>query len=150
MAINKDQEEKVRIKLLLFFPACREHLFSFQLQERDAVFILIRNVVDVEWNIIYWRNYIHDMGLLKSRTITVSINKPLDLVFESILNWSASMSPNAKKQDDGSWSFTTPRGPAKMRFHENKEFGILDQEFVDDEIRWQVPMHVVQNGSLLK
>jgi len=57
------------------------------------------------------------------------------------------MSPNAKKQDDGSWSFTTPRGPAKMRFHENKEFGILDHEFVDDEVRWQVPMHVVQNGS---
>ena len=34
-----------------------------------------------------------------------------------------------------------------MKYYENKEFGILDQEFIDNDTLWKVPMRLVNNGS---
>ena len=57
------------------------------------------------------------------------------------------MMPDAKKSDDGWWSFKTERGPARLKFNENKNLGILDHQFVDEEAKWNVPMRVVSNGK---
>ena len=84
---------------------------------------------------------------LRSRTITISVNRKTADAFDAILNIPGKIMPDAKKNDDGWWSFTTPRGPAKMKFNENKELGILDHLFVDNDARWNVPMRVVSNGE---
>ena len=83
----------------------------------------------------------------KSHTISIFIDRKPDQVFDLLLDWPSRISENAKKQDDGWWSFETTRGPAKLRFKENKEFGILDHQFVDEEATWDVPMRVVPNDQ---
>lgn len=85
--------------------------------------------------------------VVKSHVISITVNKKPDYVFQILLNWPSKMCTDAKKGDDGWWSFTTPRGQAKMKFHENDLFRILDHEFVDDEATWDVPMRVVPNDD---
>ncbi len=85
--------------------------------------------------------------MTRSHTITISVNRKTAEVFDAILDCPKEMMSDAEKDDDGWWSFTTPRGPAKMKFNENKELGILDHLFVDDEARWNVPMRVISNGE---
>lgn len=57
------------------------------------------------------------------------------------------MIPDAKKTEDGWWKFTTERGPAKLKFNENKSFGILDHQYVDQESEWDIPMRIISNGD---
>ncbi len=85
--------------------------------------------------------------MTRSRTITMSVSRKTGYVFYEILNSPPKMMPYAKKNDDGSWSFSTPRGNANLKFMENKTFGILDHLYVDDESSWAVPMRVVSNGD---
>ena len=85
--------------------------------------------------------------MTRSHTITISVNRKTAEVFDAILDCPKEMMSDAKKDDDGWWSFTTSRGPAKMKFNENKQLGILDHLFVDNEARWNVPMRVVSNGE---
>ncbi|MCB0311008.1 MAG: hypothetical protein KDD42_07225 [Bdellovibrionales bacterium] len=53
--------------------------------------------------------------------------------------------------DDGWWSFTTPHGAARIKFHALRSHGILDHEYHDNSGKWQVPMRAVphQRGSYL-
>ena len=85
--------------------------------------------------------------MTRTRTITFSVNKKTGDVFDAILNIPPKMMPDAKKNNDGWWSFTTPWGPGKLKFNENKQFGILDHQFVEDEAKWNVPMRVVSHGE---
>lgn len=85
--------------------------------------------------------------MTRVRTITFSVNKKTGDVFDAILNIPPKMMPDAKKDNDGWWSFTTPWGPGKLKFNENKQFGILDHQFVEDEAKWNVPMRVVSHGD---
>ena len=85
--------------------------------------------------------------MTRVRTITFSVNKKTGDVFDAILNIPPKMMPDAKKDNDGWWSFTTPWGPGKLKFNENKQFGILDHQFVEDEAKWNVPMRVVSHGE---
>ncbi|KAG0511877.1 MAG: hypothetical protein NPMRD1_60034 [Nitrosopumilales archaeon] len=85
--------------------------------------------------------------MTRVRTITFSVNKKTGDVFDAILNIPPKMMPDAKKNNDGWWSFTTPWGPGKLKFNENKQFGILDHQFVEDEAKWNVPMRVVSHGE---
>lgn len=85
--------------------------------------------------------------MTRVRTITFSVNKKTGDVFDAILNIPLKMMPDAKKNNDGWWSFTTPWGPGKLKFNENKQFGILDHQFVEDEAKWNVPMRVVSHGE---
>ncbi len=84
---------------------------------------------------------------IKSRTITFTVNRKTADAFDAILNISPQMMPDALKHDDGWWSFTTPWGPAKLKFHENKQLGILDHQFIDNDAKWDVPMRVVSKGD---
>ena len=84
---------------------------------------------------------------IHSRTITFSVNRKTAETFDAILNIPPKMMPDAIKSNDGWWSFTTIRGPAKLKFNENRQLGILDYQFVDNEAKWNVPMRVISNGN---
>ena len=83
-----------------------------------------------------------------SRTITFTVNRKTAEAFDAILNMPPKMMPDASKQEDGSWSFTSPWGSAaNLKFHENRQLGILDHQVIDDEAKWNVPMRVVSKGD---
>ena len=83
----------------------------------------------------------------RSRTITVSVKRKTGDVFDAILDIPPKMMPDAKKKEDGSWTFTGERGPAKLKFFENKQHGILDHHYEDQEGKWHNSMRVVPSGD---
>ena len=85
--------------------------------------------------------------MVRSRTITMSVSRKTGEVFDAILNSPSQMIPDAQKSQDGSWSFSTPRGKANLTFKENRSFGILDHLYIDGEAKWEVPMRVVPSGD---
>jgi hypothetical protein len=85
--------------------------------------------------------------VIHSRTITIPVKRKTGDTFDAILNCPPKMMPDAKLTSDGWWSFSTPRGIAKLKFKENKPLGILDHMFVDQDSKWNVPMRVVSNGD---
>ena len=82
-----------------------------------------------------------------SRTISIRVNRKIGDTFDAILNCPIKMNPEAKMNSDGWWSFTTPRGNAKLKFNENKSLGILDHLYIDSESKWNVPMRVIPSGD---
>lgn len=85
--------------------------------------------------------------MIKSRTISIIVNRKTGDTFDAILNCPPKMMPDAKMTFDGWWSFSTPRGNARLKFNENKSLGILDHMFIDKESKWNVPMRIVSNGD---
>ena len=85
--------------------------------------------------------------MVRSRTITMSVCRETGDVFDAILNAPPKIMPDATQNSDDSWSFSTPRGNANLKFKHNKTFGILDHLYTDDEASWEVPMRVVSNGD---
>ena len=85
--------------------------------------------------------------MVRSRTITMSVSRKTGEVFDAILNSPPKIMPDAKQNGDGSWSFSTPRGNANLKFKHNKTFGILDHLYQDEESLWNVPMRVVPSGN---
>lgn len=83
----------------------------------------------------------------RSRTITITVKKKTGDAFDAILHLPPKMMPDAKINDDGWWSFTGPHGKSKLKFNENRSFGILDHQYVDEESVWDIPMRVVSNGD---
>ncbi len=83
----------------------------------------------------------------RSRTITFTVKKKTGDAFDAILQLPPKMMPDAKFHDDGWWSFTGPHGKSKLKFNENKSFGILDHKYVDEESTWDIPMRIVSNGE---
>ena len=77
----------------------------------------------------------------------MSVSKQTGDVFDAILNAPPKMMPDAKQNGDGSWSFSTPRGNANLKFKHNKSFGILDHLYKDEETAWDIPMRVVPSGD---
>jgi hypothetical protein len=77
----------------------------------------------------------------------MSVNRKTGDVFDAILNSPPKLMPDASQNQDGSWSFATPRGNASLKFMQNKTLGILDHLYTDNEASWSVPMKVVQSGN---
>ena len=86
--------------------------------------------------------------MVRSRTISVTVEKKTGDAFDAILNIPPKMMPDAKIDDSGWWSFTGPYGKSMLKFNENKTLGILDHQFIDEESSWDVPMRVVSNGDV--
>lgn len=86
--------------------------------------------------------------MIRSRTITITVEKKTGDAFDAILKMPPKIMPDAKFNDSGWWSFTGPHGKSKLKFNENKSLGILDHQFVDEESSWDVPMRVVSNGDV--
>jgi len=85
--------------------------------------------------------------VIRSRTISITVYKKTGEAFDAILKVPPKMMPDAKLNDDGWWSFTGPHGKSRLKFNENKSFGILDHQFIDEESTWNVPMRVVASGD---
>ena len=85
--------------------------------------------------------------MTRSRTISILVNRKTGDTFDAILNCPPKMMPDAKMTPDGWWSFSTPRGNARLKFNENKSLGILDHMFIDKESKWNVPMRIVSSGD---
>ena len=85
--------------------------------------------------------------MIRSRTISIRVNRKTGDTFDAILNSPPKIMPDAKITSDGWWSFSTPRGHAKLKFNENKSLGILDHMFIDKESKWDVPMRIVSSGD---
>jgi len=85
--------------------------------------------------------------MARSRTIIISVGRKTGDVFDAILESPPKMMSDAKKNPDGSWSFSTSHGIANLKFKHNKAFGILDHLYVDDETSWEIPMRVVSSGQ---
>jgi hypothetical protein len=86
--------------------------------------------------------------VVRSRTITITVEKKTGDAFDAILKMPPKMMPDAKINESGWWSFTGPHGQSKLKFNENKPLGILDHQFIDEESSWDVPMRVVSNGDV--
>ena len=85
--------------------------------------------------------------MTRSKTISITVKKKTGDAFDAILQIPPKMMPDAKLHDDGWWSFTGPHGSSKLKFNENKSFGILDHKYIDEESTWDVPMRVVSSGD---
>ena len=91
--------------------------------------------------------------LLKSRTLSVSINCDPGRVYEfvskpeNLPKW-AKMFCRSIKKSNGKWIAETPQGPVKVRFTGKNNFGVLDH-YVNPGpgVEVFVPMRVVPNGS---
>lgn len=69
--------------------------------------------------------------MIRSRTISIMVNRKTGDTFDAILNSPPKMIPDAKLTSDGWWSFSTARGNAMLKFKENRPLGILDYMFID-------------------
>jgi len=85
--------------------------------------------------------------MTRSRTISISVKRKTGDTFDAILGCPKKMMPDAKMGGDGWWSFSTPRGNAKLKFQENKSLGILDHVFIDAEAAWNNSMRVISSGD---
>jgi hypothetical protein len=85
--------------------------------------------------------------MIRSRTISISVKRKTGDTFDAILGCPKKMMPDAKMGGDGWWSFSTPRGNAKLKFQENKSLGILDHVFIDAEAAWNNSMRVISSGE---
>jgi hypothetical protein len=93
------------------------------------------------------------MDLLKSTSLTVSINCDPRTVYEFVSNlenlpkW-ASKAFQSIKQDKGEWIAETPQGSAKVDLAQRNDFGVLDHyvSLSTFGVEVYVPMRVVKNG----
>jgi hypothetical protein len=93
--------------------------------------------------------------MLKTKTISVTINREPERVMEYVLHaknlplWAKAFCKSIRNVN-GEWIMETPRGQMKVRFVEKNAFGILDHDIIPPkESPFRVPMRVVpnQNGS---
>lgn len=93
------------------------------------------------------------MELLKSTSLTVSINRDPRTVYEFVSNlenlpkW-ASRAFQSIKQTKGEWIAETPQGAAMVDLAQRNDFGVLDHyvSLPSLGIEVYVPMRVVKNG----
>mgnify|MGYP003982245493 FL=1 len=85
--------------------------------------------------------------MIRTRTISLMVNKMSGDTFDAILELFPKMIPDAKFNPNGWWSFIGPYGKSKVKFNQNKSLGILDHQYVDEESSWHIPMRVIPNGD---
>jgi len=92
-------------------------------------------------------------AMMKSRTITCSINRPPAAVYEYASNpenlpqWVRSFCLSVRKSGD-EWQIETPTGWVGIRFVSDNEFGVLDHIVtLPDGQSILNPMRVVANGE---
>ncbi|OLC17761.1 MAG: polyketide cyclase [Candidatus Rokubacteria bacterium 13_1_40CM_69_27] len=91
--------------------------------------------------------------VLRSRTLTVSIDRPPGHVYgfvsnpENLPRWARGLCRSVRKSE-GQWVVETPAGPMNIRFVGRNELGVLDH-YVSPAPGQEIllPMRVVPNGS---
>ncbi len=91
--------------------------------------------------------------ILPSITKTVSIQAPVEKVFEFLSNpanwplWAIVNVKAIRPSDDEWWDMETPAGQAKLRIRPDAATGLLDHDFHAPDASWTVPARVVPNGD---
>lgn len=80
---------------------------------------------------------------------TMVVDRNPSNVFEffiNLKNWESGGSIKNIQQGDGEWwNAETPLGPAKIKFHSNRELGIFDHDFKAGDAQWTVYCRVMPN-----
>jgi hypothetical protein len=92
-------------------------------------------------------------ALRKSRTLSISIDRPADRVYDFVSNpqnlpkWATAFVRSVRKTGGG-WVVETPDGPVGIRFVPQNELGVLDHS-VNPAPGVEIlnPMRVVPNGA---
>lgn len=85
--------------------------------------------------------------MARSRTIYMPVKRKTGDTFDAILRCPQKMIPDANLNSEGWWTFSTPRGQAKLKFKENRVLCILDHIFIDAEAVWNNDMKVLPRGD---
>jgi uncharacterized protein YndB with AHSA1/START domain len=96
-----------------------------------------------------------DQGLLQVRHVTVSIDRPPDVVYqfaaapENLPKWAVGLGTSFHQKADGSWiAEGGPVGSATVRFVERNRFGVLDHDVtVPTGETIHNPIRVLPNGG---
>ena len=93
------------------------------------------------------------MALLKSRTLSISIDCNPKKAYEFILNpvnlpkWAKGLSGSIKKVGED-WIAESPMGSVRVQFTDRNKFGILDHDVtLPSGIKVSNPMRVMPNGN---
>lgn len=83
------------------------------------------------------------------KTLTVSKSqKEVFKFFENPKNWeTGGFLHSMIKGEDDWWTCQTTYGSAKVRVRSNKEFGILDNDFIGGGLTWMVYARAIPNGK---
>ncbi len=91
--------------------------------------------------------------MFPSRTISVSINKPLAEVYafahvpENFMQWASGLATTLHKEGE-QWIADTPEGKAKVRFSEPNAYGVLDHWVtLPDGQEIYIPLRVIANDE---
>jgi len=100
-----------------------------------------------------WGSAPDSIPLLKSKTISVSIYRDPRDVYEFVSDpanlpkWAAGLGSSIEKIND-QWIASTPQGPAKIKFVDRNNFGVLDHYVTPAPgTKVYVPMRVVPNAD---
>ncbi len=92
--------------------------------------------------------------MLEARTISISIARPWDQVYEAIWRpesfprWASGLSRAGLRREGDAWATEGPEGPVRIRFTGHNPFGVMDHqvELGDGQVV-QVPMRVIANAE---
>lgn len=92
--------------------------------------------------------------MLEARTVSISIARPWEEVYEAIWRpedfpkWTSGLSASPLVQDGDRWTAAGPDGPVRIGFTGRNAFGVMDHRVdlgTGPEVH--VPMRVVPNGG---
>jgi hypothetical protein len=91
-------------------------------------------------------------GVLPSRTVTISIERPPADVYRFVANpenlpqWAAGLGRSVRRAGRA-WIVETSAGPLTVRFAPDNEFGVVDHVVRAPGVEIPVPMRVIPNGT---
>lgn len=92
--------------------------------------------------------------MLESRTISISINRNWNEVYEAVWRpedfpkWASGLSASSLARDGDAWKAEGPEGQVRIRFTGHNAFGVMDHTVdagTGPEI--YVPMRIIRNGE---
>ena len=90
---------------------------------------------------------------VESRTITVRIDRPLNKVYEFLVDpanwnqWALGLGKNVRRSQDG-WIADSDGGVAKVQFTPRNSFGVVDHTVIRPSGQSvYIPMRLIANGS---
>jgi hypothetical protein len=85
--------------------------------------------------------------VIKAMTCTKSVDDVYDFL-QDVKNWeTGGILKSISRSGNNSWTCDTPIGKAQINCQPNKESGILDHVFVAGNIKWDVYVRVISNGT---
>jgi hypothetical protein len=92
--------------------------------------------------------------MLESRTISVSINRNWNEVYEAVWRpedfpkWASGLSKSTLTRDDDAWKAEGPEGQVRIAFTDHNAYGVMDHSVtLGDGTVIYVPLRVIRNGD---